>query len=355
MKRVVLCQLLRELEELILQLAADQGIEGAEGLVHQEHVGVRGERAGESHPLLHAAGQLGGEAVLEAVELDHGEHALGDLPATQLRLAADLQRIGHVVSHRAVREEGHVLKDHADLPRPDIAKLGFRKAEHILSEQGDGARGRLYQPVDVTHQGRLAASRQAHDAEDLAALDVEGDVGDPDHGIEALEDFRLAEIVAANLVHDLLGSVAEDLPDTFEHDCGRVHDVSIALRGTGDQLRSALPANGPRPTLLKAGERVPWLGWGGEPEAGTRRPHPGAAGGPCPSWRRGGSTYAPATRLLATCDLRPLGRLRASCPPGRRFSPTQVLASSAGSCFSTVMAKTMLLTCSEFTFRLERI
>ena len=223
-----LVQLLGELEELVLQLAPDQGIEGAEGLVHEEHVGVRGERAREPHPLLHAAGELGRKTVLEAVETDHREHALGDLPAAQLRLAPDLQRIGHVVAHRAVRKERHVLKDHADLPRAHIAERRFREAQHVLAEQGDGAGGRLDQTVDVAYQGRLAAPRQAHDAEDLAAPHVEGDVRDADHGIETLEDLRLAEVVAANLVHDLLGPVAEDLPHAFEHDCGSVHGVSCS-------------------------------------------------------------------------------------------------------------------------------
>ena len=244
-----LVQLLGELEELVLQLTADQGIEGAEGLVHQEHIGIRGECAGEPHPLLHAAGQLGGKAVLVAVELDHGEHALGDLPAAELRLAADLQRIGHVVPYRAVREEGHVLEDHADLPRPDITQFGLRKTEHVLAEQGDGARGRLDQPVDVAHQGRLAAPRQAHDAEDFAAPDIKGDIRDPYDGVETLQDFRLAEIVAANLVHDLLGSIAEDFPYAFEHDCGRIHGASLSLAGKVSLARTALPLGGPRPTL----------------------------------------------------------------------------------------------------------
>ena len=51
-----LVQVLGELEKLVLQLAADQRIEGAERLVHQEHVGIRRERASESDPLLHASG-----------------------------------------------------------------------------------------------------------------------------------------------------------------------------------------------------------------------------------------------------------------------------------------------------------
>ena len=46
------------IEELVLQLVADQRIERRERLVHEQDVGVGGEGAGEADALLHAAGQL---------------------------------------------------------------------------------------------------------------------------------------------------------------------------------------------------------------------------------------------------------------------------------------------------------
>ena len=49
---------LRQLPELVLQLAADQRIERAERLVHQNDLRVGGERAGQSDALLHAAREL---------------------------------------------------------------------------------------------------------------------------------------------------------------------------------------------------------------------------------------------------------------------------------------------------------
>ena len=51
-----LVQPLLQLEQVVLQLVADQGIQGGERLVHEQDVGVGGEGAGEADPLLHAAG-----------------------------------------------------------------------------------------------------------------------------------------------------------------------------------------------------------------------------------------------------------------------------------------------------------
>ena len=47
-----------QLEDQLLDLLARQRIERAERLVHQHHLGIARERAGEAHPLLHAAGEL---------------------------------------------------------------------------------------------------------------------------------------------------------------------------------------------------------------------------------------------------------------------------------------------------------
>ena len=48
-------QRLLQREQLVLQALADQGIEGREGLVHQQDFGIGRERAREAHALLHSA------------------------------------------------------------------------------------------------------------------------------------------------------------------------------------------------------------------------------------------------------------------------------------------------------------
>ena len=54
--------------ELVVHDVAGHGVEGAEGLVHQQDVGLLRQRPGQGDALAHAAGQLVGLLVDEAVE-----------------------------------------------------------------------------------------------------------------------------------------------------------------------------------------------------------------------------------------------------------------------------------------------
>ena len=65
--------------ELVVEMIAGDLVEGAEGLVHEQEGGVEGERAGNRHPLLHAAGELPGIFPLEAGEAHDLEPGLGAL------------------------------------------------------------------------------------------------------------------------------------------------------------------------------------------------------------------------------------------------------------------------------------
>ena len=76
-----LVELVLDLHQLVLHLAADQRIEGAECLVHQQDVGVGGERPGKPHPLLHASAELPREAGLVTAESDERERPLRRLVA----------------------------------------------------------------------------------------------------------------------------------------------------------------------------------------------------------------------------------------------------------------------------------
>ena len=55
-----LAELALQPEELLLQLVADDRVDGAERLVHQHHRRVGGQRAGDADALLLAAGELAG-------------------------------------------------------------------------------------------------------------------------------------------------------------------------------------------------------------------------------------------------------------------------------------------------------
>jgi hypothetical protein len=102
-----------EFQELILQLAADQGIESAERFIHQQYVRISGEGAGESDPLLHATRQFIRITIAEALKADKAQLLLGDGQALLLRHATQLETESNVVAYRAMRQQRHVLKHHA--------------------------------------------------------------------------------------------------------------------------------------------------------------------------------------------------------------------------------------------------
>ena len=70
-----LLQLALEPEELVLEPVAGDRVDGAEGLVHQQHRGVGTERAGDTDALGLTAGELLRVAVAEVdrIEADHIE------------------------------------------------------------------------------------------------------------------------------------------------------------------------------------------------------------------------------------------------------------------------------------------
>ena len=71
-----------ELQQLGIEVVADDLVERAERLVHQQQVGIEGQRAGDRGALLHAARQLPGKFLLEAGEVDQLHRALdARLPA----------------------------------------------------------------------------------------------------------------------------------------------------------------------------------------------------------------------------------------------------------------------------------
>ena len=64
--------------DLVGEVGAGERVERGERLVHQEHLGLHGERAGDGDALAHAAGELGRLAVAGVGEADHGDVAVDD-------------------------------------------------------------------------------------------------------------------------------------------------------------------------------------------------------------------------------------------------------------------------------------
>jgi hypothetical protein len=102
--------------DLLAHLLADLGVQVRQGLVEQEDVGVQDQRTGQRHPLLLAARELAGVAVLQPPQVHLAQAALqplGDLGGGQL---AQPQAVGDVAAHGHVRPQRVVLEHHADVP-----------------------------------------------------------------------------------------------------------------------------------------------------------------------------------------------------------------------------------------------
>ena len=132
-------------------------------------VGVGGQRPGQAHALLHAAGELVGEVVLVAREPDQVDHLLRPVAALRPRLAADLE----AEARRCRSPCGGAADRSAGTPS---TPCGAGRAGDSLSDiavmsspyELDRAGRRLDQPGDQADQGRLAGPGQAHHHEHLA-------------------------------------------------------------------------------------------------------------------------------------------------------------------------------------------
>jgi hypothetical protein len=168
-----LAQLRLEAQELVLESLAVDGVHRAEGLVHQHHGRVRGERPGNPDPLLLAARELRRVAARELGIQPDQVQELGGPALAALPIPSQEPRDGaHVLGDGAVGEQADLLDHVADLS----PQLGGRAlADGQIADQ-DVALRDLDHAVDHPHRGRLAAARRPDEHADLPRLDLEGEV-----------------------------------------------------------------------------------------------------------------------------------------------------------------------------------
>src|SRR4051812_49327114 len=133
--------------QLVVEHVARHRIERTERLVHQQDLGVAGERPGEGRPLAHAARELVRLAPSERRELHHVQE-LGDArPTVRLGDSLQLQRQVDVLLDGEPREQGRLLEH-----------------ERRLAGAMDGATCWGLEAGDEVQQRRFAATRRAQDA-----------------------------------------------------------------------------------------------------------------------------------------------------------------------------------------------
>ena len=154
------------------QFLADLGVERAERLVEQEHFRPVRERAGDGDALLLAAGKLGRQALVHALERDELQQLCAPRHALGTAHAPDAQRELDVVRDAHVAEERVVLEYEAD------AAVAGRNAGDVAPVQRYAPVVDLDEPGDGAQQRALAAAARAEQNEELALLDLERDVVD---------------------------------------------------------------------------------------------------------------------------------------------------------------------------------
>ena len=168
-----LADLIVEAQDLVLHVAPDQRIEGAERLIEEHDLGIHGEGAGQPDSLLHPTGELIRIAVRMAGEPDQIDHRVGPCVARRLLLAADLEGIADVVDDAPVRQQPEVLEDHRKAVPPELTKPLAVGGADVLPVEHDLAGGRFDQARQASDERRFAAAREAHDDKHLARVDVE--------------------------------------------------------------------------------------------------------------------------------------------------------------------------------------
>ncbi len=189
-------------QQLVLEPAAHDGVDGSERLVHQHHRRVGGERSRHPHPLPLPAAQFTrvalGHSGIELDQLHQLRHPLRDPGSFP---AEELGHDGDVLGDGLVGEEPYLLDDVADAP-PQLVRLQRRD---VAARHRDGTAGRFDQPVDHLERRGLAASGRPDEDGDVPLRHVEGEVvhgrggrsreglADPleaDHGLRHANDVR---------------------------------------------------------------------------------------------------------------------------------------------------------------------
>ena len=165
-----------QLDQLVLQMLADQRVERRERLVHQQDAGVGGEGARQADALLHAAAELVGELVGELVE-PHELQLLVDglVPRPPCRRRGCRGRSRHCRARSATasaRTAGTPWRCGCGAAGAGSAASQLATSMSRRSVMDDDAAARdLVEAVDAAQQRGFAGAGQAHQHQDLALVD----------------------------------------------------------------------------------------------------------------------------------------------------------------------------------------
>ena len=241
-------------QQFILHLPADQRVQAAERFVHQEDVGVHRQCPGQSHALLHAAGQLARVGVFPTGQTDQRQDLFSPGVAFRLAHALDFQAPTRVVQHVPMRLQTIVLEHHGDFLAAELHQLLVGHSGDVLAVNNNVAGGWLDEADQAPHHGGLPAAGQPHDDEGFATIDGEGDILESHHVAELALEERLV-LPGILRFQDSFRISAEYLPDRADAD----ERLAVALADGGIDCRCFVGDHSATPPAFAAGEIIPFV------------------------------------------------------------------------------------------------
>ena len=222
-----------ELVHQVLDPGGRDRVERRRGLVHQDHVGLDREAAGDAEPLLLAAGETERRFLQPVLDLVP-ERRLVQRPLDALVEAAlqaeHARPEGDVVVDR-LRKRVRLLEDHPD-PAPHLDRVDVARVE-ILAVVEDlavdlRAGHEVVHPVEAADQRALAAPARADEGGHGVLEDVDADV--PNRDVAAVRDREVADLEDGLAVRDaLIAVLLRDLGETHRVDRRRLLDQSLSF------------------------------------------------------------------------------------------------------------------------------
>src|SRR6267154_4446961 len=166
-------------------------IEVAGGLVAKQDGGVGDDGAGDGHALFLSAGELPRIVIHALREANDAEGGFDVLAALGLGEFCEQQRQLDVLKGGEYGDEVVHLKDEADMAGAPLGEFVAGHVRDFVASHGDAAVGGDVQAAKQIEQRSLAGAAGAHEADEVAFVDVE---------IEALQDLDFFAAAAVSFV-----------------------------------------------------------------------------------------------------------------------------------------------------------
>ena len=149
-------QALFKADQFILHLSADEWIQAAERLVHEEDLRLQCESACQTNPLQHAAAEFDGVVALPTLETDKVKFLLRALVADPPSDTLYLEPPRGVLKDTEVGEQCVMLKHHCDAVSSKLSQVIICYFGEIVPEYIDLTGRRNNQTIQTTYQCRFS-------------------------------------------------------------------------------------------------------------------------------------------------------------------------------------------------------